>query len=180
MENLHNHQNGTRSGRKNQKTLFNSFLWHNSIPFTASFLFWRALKGKLPTNEKIITFCEESPNYFCCSNRQGLDTIEHIQNNGQFVDYIWQSVAAVAGVTLNHSSLKHLLIQWWNTKHKNGAHKLLLQATSIFICRNRWKNRCASRFGGTSSNISKVKYAIYKDTYRLLVETFTQIKWPST
>lgn len=38
------------------KTKINSYTWHKCIPFKCSFLLWRALKGKLPTNEKLATF----------------------------------------------------------------------------------------------------------------------------
>ena len=38
-----------------------------------------AFKGKLQTNEIIISFGKEQSNYFCCFDRQGLDRIEHIQ-----------------------------------------------------------------------------------------------------
>lgn len=38
------------------KTKLNRYTWHKNIPFKCSFLLWRALRGKLPTNEKIISF----------------------------------------------------------------------------------------------------------------------------
>ena len=138
------------------------------------------MKVKLPTNKKVITFGKKPSNYFCCSNRQGLDTIEHILNNWQFVAYVWKSLAAVAGITPNHTSLQHVLIQLWITKHKNEAHKLLLQVTAIFIWRNLWMNWFPSKYGRKSSNISRVKYAIYMDTYKLLKVKLPQIRGPST
>uniref|UniRef100_M1DJP7 RNase H family protein n=1 Tax=Solanum tuberosum TaxID=4113 RepID=M1DJP7_SOLTU len=112
--------------------------------------------------------------------RSGLDTIEHIFNTGQFATYVWRSFAEAAGIITDHSSLTHLIIQWWSAKYNNEAHKLLLQATPLFICWNLWKNRCASKYGGKSSNISRVKYAIYKDNYKLMNTNFPQIKWPSS
>ncbi|KAG5606083.1 hypothetical protein H5410_027575 [Solanum commersonii] len=41
-----------------------------------------------------------------------------------------------AGIITEHSSLTQLIIQWWSAKYNNEAHKLLLQATPIFICWN--------------------------------------------
>ncbi|KAK4733758.1 hypothetical protein R3W88_008019 [Solanum pinnatisectum] len=63
--------------------------------------------------------------------------------------------------------------------YNNDAQKLLLQATPILICWNLWKNRCASKYGGKQSNISRVKYAIYKDNYKLMTMVYPHIKWPS-
>ncbi|XP_049399716.1 uncharacterized protein LOC125863741 [Solanum stenotomum] len=164
---------------KRIKTNFNSFIWHKCIPFKISFLLWRLLRGKLPTNEKLTNFGIEPTSCFCCCNRSGLDTIEHIFNTGQFATYVWRSFADTAGISRDHSSITQLIIQWWSAKYNNEAHKLLLQATPLLICWNLWKNRCASKYGGKSSNISRVKYAIYKDNYKLMCTNFPQIKWPS-
>ncbi|KAK4707377.1 hypothetical protein R3W88_033066 [Solanum pinnatisectum] len=163
---------------KREKSRFSSLIWHRSIPFKSSFLLWRSLRGKLPTNDKLTTFGNEPVQCFCC-NRPGMDDIEHIFNKGQFAAYVWRSFAAAAGITTDHTSLPHLINQWWSAKYNNDAHKLLLQATPILICWNLWKNRCASKYGGKLSNMSRVKYAIYKDSYKLMNTIFPQIKWPS-
>ncbi|KAK4707022.1 hypothetical protein R3W88_033409 [Solanum pinnatisectum] len=163
---------------KRNKSKFNSFIWHKNIPFKASFLLWRALRGKLPTNEKLTKFGNEPAKCFCC-NRFGMDTIEHIFNNGHFATYVWKSYSETAGIITNHSLLPQLIRQWWSTKLKNEAHRLLIQATPIFICWNLWKNRCASKYGGKQSNMSRVKYSIYKDNYKLMNTVFPHIRWPS-
>uniref|UniRef100_M1DWN9 RNase H family protein n=1 Tax=Solanum tuberosum TaxID=4113 RepID=M1DWN9_SOLTU len=93
--------------------------------------------------------------------------------------YVWKSFAANAGIITDHSSLLQFIMQWWSAKYNNEAHRLLLQATPIFICWNLWKNRCSSKYGGKQSNVSRVKYAIYKDNYKLMTTTFPHIKWPS-
>ncbi|XP_049348952.1 uncharacterized protein LOC125813502 [Solanum verrucosum] len=164
---------------KKTKNKFNSFIWHKCIPFKSSFLLWRILRGKIPTNEKLNSFGSEPVACFCCCNRPGLDTIEHTFNNGLFATHVWRSFAETAGIATDHSSLSQLITQWWSAKYKNEAHRLLLQATPIFICWNLWKNKCANKYGGKQSNASRVKYAIYKDNYKLMTTNFPQIKWPS-
>ncbi|XP_055803454.1 uncharacterized protein LOC129872506 [Solanum dulcamara] len=42
--------------KKKNKTLTDRMTWHTNIPFKASFLLWRALRHKLPTNHKLISF----------------------------------------------------------------------------------------------------------------------------
>ncbi|KAK4707366.1 hypothetical protein R3W88_033055 [Solanum pinnatisectum] len=39
-----------------EKTKFNTYTWHKSIPFKCSFLLWRTIRGKLLTNEKLANF----------------------------------------------------------------------------------------------------------------------------
>ncbi|XP_049381372.1 uncharacterized protein LOC125845930 [Solanum stenotomum] len=39
--------------------------------------------------------------------------------------------------------------------------------------------RYARKYGGKQSNISRVKYVVYKDNYKLMTTTFPYIRWPS-
>ncbi|KAG5631337.1 hypothetical protein H5410_003054 [Solanum commersonii] len=91
----------------------------------------------------------------------------HLQQ-GQFATYVWKSFAANVGITTNHITLHKLNMQWWSTKNNIEAHRLLLQATPIFICWNLWKNRCANKYGGKQSKVSRVKYVVYKDNYKFM------------
>lgn len=120
---------------KRPKSQFKFLIWHNQIPFKASFLLWRSLNGKLPTNEKLNNFGTVPANCFCCSNRSRTDTINHIFNNGYLTVEVWRSFANMVGVKSDQSSLQQLIAQWYIMKHKNEAHKLILQATPILICR---------------------------------------------
>ncbi|KAK4709693.1 hypothetical protein R3W88_004206 [Solanum pinnatisectum] len=163
---------------KRCRSLFYAFIWHKNIPFKCSFLLWRALKGKLPTNEKIITFGNDPATCYCW-DRPGWDTIDHTFKTGHFVAHIWRFFAMHAGINYEHTTLTNLIMRWWSTKYNNEAHKVILQATPIFICWNIWKNRCASKHGGKQSNTSRVKYVVYKDNYKLLTTTFPYIKWSS-
>lgn len=43
----------------------NKLTWQRYIPFKYSFLLWRALRGKLPTNEKLSKFGQD-PRECCC------------------------------------------------------------------------------------------------------------------
>ncbi|XP_015054773.1 uncharacterized protein LOC107001123 [Solanum pennellii] len=85
----------------------------------------------------------------------------------------------MTGIEYACYSLQQLLQHWWSAKTNNAAHKILLQATPIFICWNLWKNRCACKYGGKTTNISRVKYAIYKDSHKRLSIAFPHINWPA-
>ncbi|XP_004243166.1 uncharacterized protein [Solanum lycopersicum] len=111
--------------------------------------------------------------------RAGLDSIEHTFNSGQFAGRVWSFFSASAGLKEEQPSLQARLRQWWSATATNAGHQLLLQATPTFVCWNLWKNRCACKYGGKATNISRVKYAIYKDTFKMLQNTFPHIKWPS-
>lgn len=63
--------------RQEEKNHINSLIWQRYIPFKMSFLLWRALRMKLPTNDQTSTFGVEPVECSCCL-RPGLDNIEHI------------------------------------------------------------------------------------------------------
>lgn len=65
-------------------------------------------------------------------------------------------------------------------EHVNAAHKLITQALPVFIYWNLWKNMCAIKYGGQQSNLSKVKFLIYKDISLLLLTVFPYISWPAS
>ena len=165
---------------KKPRNKFNSLLWHNFIPFKSSFLVWRMLKGKLPTNEKLTNFGIEPSPCFCCFDRAGMDTIDHTFNSGPFAAGVWKSFTAGAGLQADQAPLQAKLRQWWTARPRNEGHQLLLQATPVFIVWNLWKNICACKYGGTSTNISRVKYAVYKDTFKMLKMAFPHINWPGS
>lgn len=132
---------------KRAKNHFNSLLCHKNIPLHC----------------------------FCCIDRVGMDSIDHIFNTRK----VWSSFASSTGFQPDHSSLQQLLHQYWTAKAKNATHKLLLQATPIFICWNLWKKRCACKYGGETININRVKYAIYKDNYKMLNTSVSQVNFPT-
>lgn len=42
--------------KKKTKTMTSTYIWYKHIPFKSSSLLWRALRGKLPTNDNLATF----------------------------------------------------------------------------------------------------------------------------
>ncbi|KAH0644828.1 hypothetical protein KY284_032712 [Solanum tuberosum] len=170
---------GMSLGSIDQKPKFNTYNWHKSIPFKCSFLLWRAVRGKLPTNESLTRFAVGPSECYCC-HTPGLDTIEHTFNSGIFANKVWKFFAISLGIQTDHLPLRYLIIRWWNSNYNNEAHKLIIQSTPIFICWNLWKNRCSKKYGGKQFNIARVKFAVFKDIIKLLHVVFPYISWPSS
>ncbi|WMV46066.1 hypothetical protein MTR67_039451 [Solanum verrucosum] len=74
---------------KRPKIKLYSYIWHRHIPFKVSFLLWRALRRKLPTNDKTTTFGVPLVKCSCCI-KAGWDTIDHIFVTGHFANHFWQ------------------------------------------------------------------------------------------
>uniref|UniRef100_M1E0C2 RNase H family protein n=1 Tax=Solanum tuberosum TaxID=4113 RepID=M1E0C2_SOLTU len=162
---------------KKEKTKINKYTWHPKIPFKCSFLLWRAIRGKLPTNEKLLSFGIEPSDCHCCHS-PGIDTIEHTFNSGDFAKNVWRYFAISLGIRTDFLPLRNMIMRWWSAPHNNEAHKLILHSTPIFICWNLWKNRCAVKYGGKQSNIARVKHLVILDNFKLLHTVFPYISWP--
>jgi len=158
--------------------VINSQIWHKNIPFKMSFLVWRALRYKIPTNEKLATFGVEPVRCFCCMQK-GWDEVDHIFNQGPFAAHNWTFFLSPMGVTFQQSSLSNHLLRWNDIQGKNEAHKILIETLPIVICWNLWKNRCSAKYGGKKSSNSRVKYMILKDTLHLLKTVFPYIYCPA-
>lgn len=135
--------------QKKTKTRLNTYIWHKNIPFKISFLLWRALRGKLPTNDKITNFGGEPANCSCCFN-PGLDDIEHFFVTGHFANHIWKYFFEFMGISHIHIPLRNLLLKWWNINSKDEVHKIIIQSLPIFVCWNLCKNRRSAKYGGIS------------------------------
>ncbi|XP_049348974.1 uncharacterized protein LOC125813528 [Solanum verrucosum] len=162
---------------KRTKTKFNSYTWNRNIPFKCSFLLWRTIRGKIPTNEKLVSFGIEPSECYCCHS-PGADTIDHIFNSGNLANNVWKFFAIPLGIPTDFLPLRSMIMRWWSIPHHNEAHKSILQATPIFICWNLWKNQCAKKYGGKQSNIARVKHLVILDTFKLLHTVFPYISWP--
>ncbi|XP_049368158.1 uncharacterized protein LOC125833012 [Solanum verrucosum] len=164
--------------KKQAKDLINTIIWHKNVPFKVSFFIWRALRSKLPTNEKLASFGIEPVNCYCC-HRPGRDDIDHILVSGNFANHIWKVHTALLGIEHSYTTLRCLLMKWKSSQHSSEVHKLLHQALPILICWNLWKNRCSAKYGGKQSSIGRVKYLIFKDIMQLFITVFPYLQWPS-
>ncbi|WMV30198.1 hypothetical protein MTR67_023583 [Solanum verrucosum] len=162
---------------KRNKTKINSYTWNRHIPFKCSFLLWRTIRGKLPTNEKLASFGIEPSNCYCCHS-PGADTIEHIFNSRNLAKNVWNFFAISLGIPTDFLPLRNMIMRWWSMPHHNEAHKIILQSTLIFICWSLWKNRCSNKYRGKQSNIARVKHLVILDTFKLLHTVFPYIPWP--
>ncbi|WMV45635.1 hypothetical protein MTR67_039020 [Solanum verrucosum] len=161
---------------KGIKNIINKGIWHRHLPFKTSFLVWRALRSKLPTNEKLTSFGKEAAHCSCCY-RPGEDNVDHIFITGHFANNIWSSFYTVAGIQHDHIPINMLLLRWWRQEHKSEVQNLLNQLLYLIIIWNLWKNRCAAKYGSKQSNTARVKYLIFKDTTHLLNTAFPYIQW---
>ncbi|XP_019252877.1 PREDICTED: uncharacterized protein LOC109231690 [Nicotiana attenuata] len=152
---------------------------HKKIPFRWSFCLWRALRNKLPTNDRVARFGPPSVNRcVCCINSQA-ESVDHIFSRGHFAKAVWKIFTGPAGLLFEEMSLQNLLMKWWIQKPRNEIHKLLLDTFPIIICWNLWKSRCGAKYGTKHSSMVRVVFSINSNINLLLKTTYPNITWPS-
>ncbi|XP_015158405.1 uncharacterized protein [Solanum tuberosum] len=95
---------------KREKTKINTYTWKRNIPFKCSFLLWRAIRGKLPTNEKLSSFGIE-PGDCYCYHSPGNDTIEHIFNSESFAKSVWKFFVVSLGIQTDYLPLRNMIMR---------------------------------------------------------------------
>ncbi|OIT33833.1 hypothetical protein A4A49_52256 [Nicotiana attenuata] len=70
------------------------------------------------------------------------------------------------------------MMNWWMQSGNNAVEKLLLDTMPIIISWNLWKNRCAAKYGGKSSSVTRTLYSITSDLLMLLKSSYTNVNWP--
>ncbi|CAB4263971.1 unnamed protein product [Prunus armeniaca] len=117
-----------------------SLLWFNQNIPRMSFIMWMAIKGKLPTLERIAAYrplvvtscplCHGPP-----------ESIDHLFFKWSYSEAIWRQIIRKCRVVgIPHSW--HLLIPWasssWNGKSARSVVKRLCLAASVYFI---WKDR---------------------------------------
>lgn len=64
-----------------------------------SFILWRELRTKFPTNEKLATFEVEIVKCYCCIE-QGWDDVDHIFIQGHIATHIWNYFLSTMVITV--------------------------------------------------------------------------------
>ncbi|XP_019261368.1 PREDICTED: uncharacterized protein LOC109239280 [Nicotiana attenuata] len=157
----------------------NKMTWHRHIPFKWSICLWRALRNKFPTDDRTDRFGPLSVNRCVCCIKPGAESIDHIFSTGYFARVIWKDFNGPVGIHSSSQPLRITFMNWWLLKRNNAVQKLLLDTLPIIICWNLWKNRCAAKYGGKTSTITKTLYSITSDVILLLTSTQPNTKWPS-
>ncbi|XP_019254091.1 PREDICTED: uncharacterized protein LOC109232860 [Nicotiana attenuata] len=71
--------------RKKQHLLSNKKTWHKKLPFKWSFCLWRAIRNKIPTDDRVVAFGNPTVTRCACCSRPQAETVNHIFSTGKNV-----------------------------------------------------------------------------------------------
>jgi len=148
-------------------------IWNKDIPFKMTFLTWRAIHDRLPTDERVTKKFGISigPGCHCCTSddsNTNIENVDHLFCLGLQAKRIWKFFAGSLGTGHMHNTLKMILLSWWNLKTKNPIAAFISKALPPIICWELWRTRCSNKFEAVKPSFFRTKTNI---TYTLLQVT---------
>ncbi|XP_019262748.1 PREDICTED: uncharacterized protein LOC109240551 [Nicotiana attenuata] len=82
---------------KKPPNLTNKMIWHKKIPFQWSFCLWRALRNKLPADDRVLLFSSPTVTRCVSCSLYAHETVEHLFSNGNFARIVWNKYGGQFG-----------------------------------------------------------------------------------
>lgn len=145
-----------------------------------SFLTWRAIINRLPTDAKVARLgIPLSPTCYCCTNNNistTLENTEHIFYAGEHAWKIWRLYAIPIGIHYSNINLKNLLQKWWTKKGLNPVVAYITRVLPMVICWELWRSRCNHKYELTKPSVYRSKRNITNILLFTLQSNFGRIK----
>lgn len=115
-------------------------IWNSVIPPSRSLLYWRALHGRLPTDENLmVRGCVTVS--MCCLCNNAADSTQHLLCDCIFAIHIWNWLSSVVCCSIDCSSV-HSILSICDKQWSSQVRDVILAAVingiwAIWACRNK-------------------------------------------
>ncbi|VFQ89254.1 unnamed protein product [Cuscuta campestris] len=133
--------------------------WQTHLPYKMSFLAWRVLTRRLPTDDVLARFSFVLPSQcFCCSS--GRETIAHIFYHGSMARRVWTYFTESARIQSTHHSLRTVLSIWWAQRQKSRMLSFLFHRLPTIILWELWTHYAACKYGDARPNFACIIFQV--------------------
>ncbi|XP_019151076.1 PREDICTED: uncharacterized protein LOC109147872 [Ipomoea nil] len=150
-----------------------SACWHKHLPFKVSFLAWRVLRGRLPTDDAMARFGHLIVSRCWCCNNPVRETIDHIFYVGDTARAVWGFFMGSLGLRFSHRGLRTLLTGWKRVVSRNRLVAFVVCRLPYLILWELWKHRNTCLHGRGPPSVPRVVYAVAKGVAECLFR-----RWP--
>ncbi|XP_075101931.1 uncharacterized protein LOC142177353 [Nicotiana tabacum] len=165
--------------RRKDLAPFDSKLWHKDVPFKMSFLAWRAIHGKIATDERITRFGISLASKCCCCPSPGMipdeEMCEHLFCQGHFAQQVWAIFAGMVGIAHINIPLRTLFANCWNHKSKNSVAAFVFQIMPPIVVWELWRSRCCSKYEMERLSVARSKCLITFNIAQLVNSHFGKL-----
>lgn len=134
-----------------------------------SFLVWRVLKGKIPTNDVLKRFgysivfgCS------CCAIDRGVESINHIFSTCATIKKVWQHIAGPLGILLSSWCIRATLTNWGKVKGMTRLQRYILKRIPVIVMWELWVHHTQCKYCEESPSIARIMFQICKDVNECL------------
>ncbi|VFQ62913.1 unnamed protein product, partial [Cuscuta campestris] len=148
--------------------------WQRHLPWKMSFLVWRVLERRLPTDDVLTRFGLALPSRCLCCSSPGRETITHIFYQGSMAQRVWTYFTESARIMGAHHSLRSVVSIWWAERPRSRMLSFLFHRLPMIILWELWTHYAACKYGDARPNFARIIFRVATAVSQCIYR-----RWPS-
>ncbi|VFQ96003.1 unnamed protein product [Cuscuta campestris] len=148
--------------------------WQKHLPYKISFLAWRVLERRLPTDDVLARFGFALPSRCLCCSSPGRETITHIFYHGSMARRVWTYFTESVHIRGTHHSLRSVLSRWWAQRPRSRMLSFLFHRLPMIILWEIWTHYAACKYGDARPNFARIIFRVATAVSECIYR-----RWPS-
>ncbi|RAL45486.1 hypothetical protein DM860_014875 [Cuscuta australis] len=148
--------------------------WQKHLPYKMSFLAWRVLERRLPTDDVLARFGFALPSRCLCCSPPGRETITHIFYHGSMARRVWTYFTESARIRGTYHSLRSVLSIWWAQRPRSRMLSFLFHRLPMIILWEIWTHYVACKYGDARPNFARIIFRVATAVSECIYR-----RWPS-
>lgn len=166
--------------QREQKSWINFKTWHKKVPIKICFIVWRALRNKIPIDDRVFRFgIPIQSRCFCCGSL-GAETLDHLFCSGTFAKDLWKSLCGPLEIGYSNNTYRQIMINWWKHKTANPVTSFITVSFPIIATWEIWRSRCGTKYGTEKPNVERSLSLIAYPLSQLITNQFSKVKLNSS
>uniref|UniRef100_M1DFI8 RNase H family protein n=1 Tax=Solanum tuberosum TaxID=4113 RepID=M1DFI8_SOLTU len=162
--------------QRNAKSWFDSSTWCKKVPLKMSFILWRVVRDRIPTDSRLTKMGIAMSSRCCCCKSPQKEDVDHFSCSGEFEKKIWSILCGPLGIPFDNIPIRMLIKFWWTWKTKNPVLNMLMKCLPAITLWEVWKARCGDKYSKDYYNTKKTINNISTSLVLILKGQFEKIK----
>ncbi|XP_042009218.1 uncharacterized protein LOC121757801 [Salvia splendens] len=154
---------------KGERRLWHRFVWKEFVPPKYSFTTWQALKGRLPTRDRLGYMNIDQRCPLCMAHTESVD---HLFFKCHKTWAVWKEIKSWLGMQRNITTIPSAIK--WMIKERSGAEivRKARRLALIAMVSLMWRGRNALIFYGSAFEPKHLVFEVKKVTYAVLYSLY--------
>ncbi|XP_019172672.1 PREDICTED: uncharacterized protein LOC109168072 [Ipomoea nil] len=134
--------------------------WRKHLPFKVSFLAWRVLRGRIPTDDALSRFGHVLVSRCRCCPDPSIETIAHLFYDGETAKTVWSYILASLGLQSRHRRLRTLVAGWGRGGARNPLFSFVVSKLPCLVMWELWKHRNGCMHDRGAPSVARVMFGV--------------------